>query len=334
MVIMNNIRENLSFNVQYMFSIISVCLILRLASLLQFNETIGPIFKIVGKLQGDFLNYFLIYTILAIMFTLVGNLNFMLYLSEYDGFFLSIIKVINISIGNFKILEYKSYLAQTDLKVVEIILTLSIAVTYFVVLSNLLIAMLANTYNIFNDRSNGLYLSKLLIVRDELLSDHTFGAFLAGIPPLNFLQVPFIPFAMSKSRRDPTMMLLNKRLTQLQYIAFMLILFAYFQIASFLLIPFAYINGIVDKIKGLGGEGGSNLKMRNLIAFIVFGFPILLLNMINDAVYFWRFNFMHKSQMMKIIVPVEYKGIRHRIIKGVANFCSKYNQNKIKTVTA
>lgn len=90
-----------------------------------------------------------------------------------------------------------------------------IVVTYAIVLINLLIAMLANTYNTFNDRSNGLYLSKLLISREELLSDHTFGAFLTGLPPLNILQIPFLPFAMTKRRRDPIMQGLNQRLTQI-----------------------------------------------------------------------------------------------------------------------
>jgi hypothetical protein len=52
------------------------CLIVRLSIILQFNESIGPLIKIVGKMSMDFLNFFLIYVILVAMFSIVGNINF------------------------------------------------------------------------------------------------------------------------------------------------------------------------------------------------------------------------------------------------------------------
>jgi len=52
-------------------------------------------------------------------------------------------------------------------------------------LLNLIIAILANTYNLFDLRSTGLYLSEILNKRDELLYDESYGSFLAAIPPIN-----------------------------------------------------------------------------------------------------------------------------------------------------
>lgn len=91
-----------------------MCLIIRIASLLQFNQTIGPIFKIVGKLIPDFLNYLLIYTLLAIMFTVVGNLNFLFFMPEFDGFMMSLLTVINTSIGNYKLLGHRQEIESSD----------------------------------------------------------------------------------------------------------------------------------------------------------------------------------------------------------------------------
>ena len=42
--------------------------------MLQFNQTIGPLLKIVGKMLNDFLNFLILYFILTIMFSIIGLL--------------------------------------------------------------------------------------------------------------------------------------------------------------------------------------------------------------------------------------------------------------------
>jgi hypothetical protein len=60
----------------------------------------------------------------------------------------------------------------------------------------MLIAVLANTYAEFDSKSNGLYLSMILMQRDELIYDESYGAFLAAIPPINIIQIPVLPLAL------------------------------------------------------------------------------------------------------------------------------------------
>lgn len=62
-----------------------------------------------------------------------------------------------------------------------------IVISFNLLLLNLIIAILANTYNLFDLRSNGLYLSKILNTRGELLYDENYGGFLASVPPLNVI---------------------------------------------------------------------------------------------------------------------------------------------------
>lgn len=47
--------------------------------------------------------------------------------------------------------------------------------------------MLANTYNIFDSKSNGLYLSKILNTRDEMTYDESYGGYLTGLPIINLI---------------------------------------------------------------------------------------------------------------------------------------------------
>jgi hypothetical protein len=60
-------------------------------------------------------------------------------------------------------------------------------VIFNMVLINLIVAILANTYNTFDQRSSGLYLSKILMSRDEMSYDLNFGSFLCALPPLNLI---------------------------------------------------------------------------------------------------------------------------------------------------
>jgi hypothetical protein len=95
------------------------------------------------------------------MFTIVGNLNFLFYLTEFKDFLASLQTVVDSSLGNYNFAKFDA-IDRTDLTMIGIVYMILILVTFFIILINLLIAMLANTFKIFDDRSNGLYLSKIL----------------------------------------------------------------------------------------------------------------------------------------------------------------------------
>jgi hypothetical protein len=48
---------------------------------------------------------------------------------------------------------------------------LVVVIMFALLILNLIIAILSNTYNIFDPKSNGLFLSKILSTRDELQYD-------------------------------------------------------------------------------------------------------------------------------------------------------------------
>jgi len=100
---LSNFGKNINFPFQYLFAVQITCLILRIAINLQFNESIGPLIKIVGKMVQDFFNFFLLYIIFTFMFAIIGNINFIYDLREYEGFFESILTVVDASLGNFDI---------------------------------------------------------------------------------------------------------------------------------------------------------------------------------------------------------------------------------------
>lgn len=155
------------------------------------------------------------------------------------------------------------------------------------ILINLIVAILANTYNIFDQRSAGLYLSKILMSRDEMSYDINFGSFLCALPPLNLVQAPFLPVALALRDNDERLIKLNEYVLILQYCLFMLLFQAVFASVSFSLIPFAWIVGTIDKAKSIRTTDTTNDILKNLVLFAVAGPFILVFDCFADVYYFW-----------------------------------------------
>ena len=122
-------------------------------------------------------------------------------------------------------------------------------IVFNMLLINFIVAILANTYNLFDLRSNGLYLSEILNKRDELLYDESYGSFFAAIPPINAIQLPMIPAAMLMRTGHPMLIKVNDFIMKIQYCIFMLVFFGIFIAVSIFLIPVAWVMSIIDKLK-------------------------------------------------------------------------------------
>jgi len=195
---------------------------------------------------SDFLNFLTIYIILIVMFTIVGNINFLLYCEEFNHLFTSLVTIMDASMGNFEFALFEAIddpekIILKNAGMVYIFLTVLI---FTILILNLIIAILSNTYNVFADKSAGLYLSKILSQRDSSSYDENFGAFLSALTPLNIVLIPFVPYGMW-TQDNPVF---NNRIMKLQYVVFMLIMFFLFVVVSLVLIPTAYVQSVLLKL--------------------------------------------------------------------------------------
>jgi hypothetical protein len=116
-----------------------------------------------------------------------------------------------------------------------------------------------------------------------------------------------------------------------QYVLFMIIFKGLFMGVSLALIPFAYILGIVDKMRTLPSQKNLKDKVMNNLAFIPLGIPIPLMDFLADLMYFWKNNF--RTDLQEIIIPKDKSYISHKSIKEVLAIGEKYIENKIKSTS-
>ena len=144
-----------------MFSILTACLVLKIAVVIQFNSQIGPLLKIVQKMGIDFLNFVLIYLILVAMFSIIGNINFLHSSTAFATLFDSTMTLVDASMGNYDFGVFED-IEDEILKNFGKVYLLIVIIMFALLILNLIIAILSNTYNIFDPKSKGLFLSKIL----------------------------------------------------------------------------------------------------------------------------------------------------------------------------
>lgn len=95
-----NFENSLYLRFNVIFSIQILCQTMKLATVLQFNQKVGPLLKIVQKMAQDYLNFMVIYFVLVLMFSILGNLNFV-NASSFGTLFDATMTMMDASMGNF-----------------------------------------------------------------------------------------------------------------------------------------------------------------------------------------------------------------------------------------
>lgn len=286
-------------------------------------------FKIVYKMLFDFLNFMILYLVVALTAAQISSMNFMFYLPSFDTLGRAFITVFDVSLYNF---DFDDFKVVSNGKVYNgaVAFVIVLAFILHIILINLLIAILANTYQELNSKSNGLYLSMILMHRDELSYDRSYGSLLASVPPFNVVQIPFLPLALWMKQKHPAVIRANDLVMRMQYILFMLFPFTIFSLVSVVLIPVAYLVSLGDKL--LSAQETPKERLHNCAAWALLGIPVLCGNTVVDLYLFWVDCFRPSKGMKLIMIPKDPATITHQSIRRIINVCKEYSSLKIKSL--
>ena len=117
-----------------------------------------------------------------------------------------------------------------------------------VLLVNLIIAILSETYQRLSIQKLGLYYDGVIEVIPAYKYKKFYGALIAACPPFNLLVLPFLPFFAFTNKKTKVRRL-NNALVKVIFFPFALIYASLFSLINILMWPLAYVVTIYRKAK-------------------------------------------------------------------------------------
>jgi hypothetical protein len=117
-----------------------------------------------------------------------------------------------------------------------------------VLMLNLVIAILSETYSRLSPQRLGLYYDSLIASLPALANDKKYGSLVLLPPPFNVVTIFLLPYFALKDPKDPSLKSCNKLVTKIMFSPLAGLLIIFFTIYNFLMIPLAYTTAVAQKI--------------------------------------------------------------------------------------
>lgn len=164
---------------------------LRLLYQNQGTKLLGPLVKMVRAMVYDFLVFCTFLVIVMLTFTCAGSILFS-EMDQFSNFKKSLIYMFSICLGNFDYGDFDNLKYHTSPNVGYVYLTLYLIIANIMLL-NLLIAILSDTYSVYTDKSVALYLREQILLRQKLEPHDVYGCLVSACPPFNLFIIPLVP---------------------------------------------------------------------------------------------------------------------------------------------
>ena len=151
---------------------------------------------------------------------------------------------------------------------------------------NLVIAILATTYEEYSPYARGLYYDSVVRSIPRYKYDKYYTGLVMGFGPLSVISIVlFMPFYLILS--GEALIAFNRAVQYFYYLPWATVMTLAFVAINIVLVPFAYVAAIFTKVKILVHKIRLRMPIassqHDLLTFIVLGVPILLIQMLLDT---------------------------------------------------
>jgi len=215
---------------------------MKIIFLMRLTRTFGPMIKIIMSMIYDISTFAVLWGVQLFFFACVGVLIFG-ELPEYGNIFDTLVMLFEASLGQWDMTIYDHLHIGPYVGKIFMVVVLMMNL---VLLLNLIIAILSNTFMVFEPKSLSLYYDGVIDNISMYKYSKGFGALICGSPPFNILMLPFLPFYMIWPHAK--LLKFNKILMWYVYAPVLVAsTMAFFAINTFLL-PFGYLSSLFFKI--------------------------------------------------------------------------------------
>lgn len=260
----------------------------RVLAAMLVTETFGVRIVAIIRMISDVVQFLIIYAMQLIAFTMFASMAFFA-VPEFIDFYESFLYMFNASFGSYDLGVFDVYAESPtpSLKIIGHFFFFIFLFFNLVLLLNMVIAMMADTYAAMNEIKTGIYNYNVLIVEPQWRMNKHFGGIIALSPPLSPLTVLFLPFYAIFSKNKTVLKGMTSGLKMLNYFFILVIMTAFFIAFNLLLWPFAWLKTCYAKFK-LARSGRGPLYAPFL--YFLIGLPLLLVLQVPDTFDFIKWS--------------------------------------------
>ena len=160
---------------------------------------------------------------------------------------------------------------------------LFVTVSNMLVLVNLVIGIMSDTYAHYVQYRKSLFSKNIIEAIPSYKNDKHYGSIISAFPPFNLISLIFLPILLCiKNKRK--LKTFNVMACKLIYLPILLVTSVIFFVSSILMIPFAYFKMVTFKFK-LYRKSTEQLCSKFFL-YIVIGLPLLLIGSFTDLYWF------------------------------------------------
>ena len=283
------LEENKSghFHFDYLLALIVFAFWIRFLLMLNLTRTFGPLIKVIGAMIKDLIIFLALFFIILIAFSYIGVLAFGS-IPQYENITQALILNFTSSLGDWNLSIYNNM--SPEKQMIATLFHLVVILVTMLILMNLVIAIMSDTYARLTEVKLGLYSQGIIEAMPVYKNDKRYGALISATPPFNVLIFLLTPLFLIIKDKD-ALEVINSFLLRVCYLPVVLVTTCIFIVANLLMLPFAYFKILIHKFLLLIRTNQSEC-LKNAMVWMLFGLLILFMNQITDLFYFLKLSFM------------------------------------------
>ena len=259
----------------------------RLLAALIAYESFGTIIMTTMYMFGDVATFIVVWYLNLMSFAMVGVFVFQ-DIPNMETLPKSLLFFIDAAFGGYNLSVFDVF--KNDrlfLYWFGIIFILVFVFLNLLILLNILIAMMADTYSLMTSVRKGLYNGNIIRAIPAYKTNKYYGGLLILIPPFSILSFLLLPFYLCIKDKNKLKFLTNTVfMTLYTTVAFFLSLI--YIISNLIMTPFAYLKTLAHKINLLRMK---RINCGDCMSYVLLGLPILFVAQFTDLVTFWKVSF-------------------------------------------
>ena len=282
-----------SFPIDLLLAAAAFCFWVRLILMLKLTSTFGPLITIMTMMFKDLTIFFVLFSIELIAFSCIGLLSFGA-LPEYRDITSTLIMMLETSMGAWDLTIYDS-VTPPEKRALGKVFHLFVMCVNMLLLLNLIIAIMTDTYAYYNSLRRGLFSRNIIEAVPSYQNDKRYGALISAFPPFNLISMLFLPLMLVLKEDRASLKSFNLAICKVIYSPILVISSLFFFSASLLMAPFAYCKMVIFKYNLYKGSCKELSKKCGL--YLLIGLPMLIIGCFTDLYWFVRHSFMWEMQL-------------------------------------